>query len=310
MYLKEAYRGKTDFWRYLILFMLVLVLNLIAGLPYMLTVMFKGMANGQALSELAGVTDPKIVGLSENLGLFLLIAPLILVFAGLVMGIRYMHETSWTSVFTSAPRFRWKHFLFAALFWLILLIGAEYINYVMHPESYIFQFRGRDFFVLLLISLLFFPFQTAWEELYFRGNLMQAFGVLSRTRYVPLIITSALFGLVHIFNPEVKEFGTGIALTQYMGFGLLLGITVIMDGGLEMAFGMHAINNIYAASLVSYKGSVLHTPALINSIDLNLTFMTMAFFVAAIVFLVAAKYLFKWKSFLWIFTPLRKEIQA
>ncbi|MBN2820631.1 MAG: CPBP family intramembrane metalloprotease [Bacteroidales bacterium] len=307
MYLKQAYKGYTDFWRYLIILLLVFVLNIISSIPFSIAAAAKALINGSNIQDFAANMDPTTLGFTENQGLLLLITPLALVFIGLTMGMKYIHGVSWRQVYTSASRFRWKNFFFAVVFWLLLLVAFEYIYFIKHPESYSFHFAGNQFWIMLIISLLSFPLQASWEELYFRGNLMQGIGVLTGTRYIPLILTSVLFGLMHILNPEVDEFGTGIAMAQYMGFGLLLGITVVMDGGLEMAFGMHTINNIYAACFVSYKGSVLHTPSLFSSSDVDLKFMTISFYLGAALFLVVTKYVFKWESFTWIFKPLRRS---
>jgi len=135
---------------------------------------------------------------------------------------------------------------------------------------------------------------------------MQGLAIVTQTRFFPLFITSIIFGLVHLRNPEVKEFGLPNAMIQYIGFGLLLGIVVIMDGGLEMAFGIHAINNIYASVFVSYSGSVLQTPSLISSTQIDSTYMSIAFIAAALIFLYVSKIIFKWQPFGWIFKPLSK----
>jgi hypothetical protein len=305
MYLKQAKTGFTDWWRYVLILLIAFMLNILAGLPIGIFSAIKALSGNVDINEFKTTFNPEALGLSQNAGLLLMIAPLSLVFIGLAFAIKALFRYSWAQVFTSYSRFRWKNFLFSAFLWLILLGVADAVYYQMHPETYSFHFNQNEFIGLLVICLVFIPFQTSWEELYFRGNLMQGFGLLTRSRWVALLFTSLLFGSVHYFNPEVKEYGTAIAMTQYIGFGLLLGITVIMDGGLEMAFGMHAINNIYAGAIVSYSGSVLNTPALISSEQNDTTYMTFAFFIAAIIFLIIAKFALKWKSFRWLAEPLR-----
>jgi membrane protease YdiL (CAAX protease family) len=89
----------------------------------------------------------------------------------------------------------------------------------------------------------------------------------------------------------------------------MLGIIVIMDGGLEMAFGVHTMNNIFAASIVSYEGSVIQAPSLISSHEINPTYTTIALYITAILFLFILKYFFKWKSFRWILEPVQKSVE-
>lgn len=307
MYLQQARKGYTDFGRYLAIFLLTIVLNFLSSVPVFIIYWIRVVRGELAFDPSTTGFDFSALDVSQNTGLILVLAPLLIVFWGLAFIIKRLQGFTWTEVFTSYTKFRWKHFLLAGLFWFILLGVVEYISYMINPENYSFHFEGTQFFILLIISIAFIPFQASWEELYFRGNLMQGFAVATNTRYLPLIITSVAFGFVHIMNPEVKEFGIGFAMAQYMGFGLLLGILVIMDGGLEMAFGVHTLNNIYGIVFVSYQGSVIQGPSLMSSHDTDPALSTISLYIVAVIFLIILKKLFKWKSFRWIFTPLKRE---
>lgn len=309
MYLKLAFNRYTDLWRYIVILLLAIGLNLIASLPAIFVIYFKFKVQGEIYDPGMTSLDLTQYGLSQNMGLLVILAPLILVFIGLALSIKSLHGFTWIQVFTSYSRFRWKNFLISGLIWFFLLAFVEIISYTLNPENYTFHFQGKEFIILVLISLLFFPFQASWEELYFRGNFMQGIAVATKSRYWPLIISAILFGLAHIFNPEMKEFGMVNASAQYIGFGLMLGILVIMDGGLEMAFGVHTMNNIFAASIVSYEGSVIQAPSLISSHEINPTYTTIAFFITAVLFLFLLKYLFRWKSFRWILEPIQKAAE-
>ena len=118
------------------------------------------------------------------------------------------------------------------------------------------------FFVLLLIALLFIPLQTSFEELLFRGYLMQGMGILFRNAWIPLILTSVGFGLLHAFNPEVDKLGP-LILLYYVGTGFLFGIITLLDEGTELALGMHAANNVAAAVFVTMDWAVFQTDALL-----------------------------------------------
>ena len=65
---------------------------------------------------------------------------------------------------------------------------------------------------------------------------MQGLGVLAKNRWLPLIFTSTLFGLMHIANPEIGKLGY-MLMVHYIGTGFLLGIMTLMDEGLELALG-------------------------------------------------------------------------
>jgi len=52
---------------------------------------------------------------------------------------------------------------------------------------------------------------------------------------------------------------------SYFLFGYILCVIVYFEGGLEAVIGIHAANNLFAATLVNYEGSVLPTPSLFLS---------------------------------------------
>jgi hypothetical protein len=141
------------------------------------------------------------------------------------------------------------------------------------------------------------PFQASFEELIFRGYLMQGFTLLVRNRLFPLIMTSLLFGLIHGLNPEVKEFGFFTMMPQYVLFGIIFGIITILDDGVEAAMGAHAANNAFLCIMVTNKSSVLQASALYEQHIIYpwAEFGTMLLMGILILFIL--KIIFKWDSF-------------
>lgn len=84
--------------------------------------------------------------------------------------------------------------------------------------------------------------------------------------YTPLIITSVVFGLLHISNPEVDKIGY-ILLVYYIGTGFFLGIMTLMDEGLELALGFHAANNLFTALLVTADWTAFQTYSVFKDIS-------------------------------------------
>ena len=112
--------------------------------------------------------------------------------------------------------------------------------------------------------LLLVPLQSAAEELFFRGYLMQGFGWLAAAaagrrcwcrRSCSPRCTSA--------TPSSRGSAAGF-LFYYAGIGVVLGLATLLDDGLEVAIGAHAANNLWGALVVSFPGSVLDTPALLR----------------------------------------------
>jgi len=122
--------------------------------------------------------------------------------------------------------------------------------YFNSPDSFQWHFDLWSFLILFLICVFLLPFQTSFEEVLFRGYLLQWLVVLLRNKYLPLLITSVLFGLLHSFNPEVDELGW-LSMIYYIGFGLFMGLITIMDDGLELAIGFHWATNFIGFCFVS-----------------------------------------------------------
>ena len=133
-------------------------------------------------------------------------------------------------------------------------------------EDFSFNFKPIPFLILVLISIVFIPLQTSFEEYFFRGYLMQGLGVLAKNRWLPLIFTSTLFGLMHIANPEIGKLGY-MLMVHYIGTGFLLGIMTLMDEGLELALGFHAANNLIAALLLTADWTAFQTNSILKDIS-------------------------------------------
>ncbi|WP_370514485.1 type II CAAX prenyl endopeptidase Rce1 family protein [Formosa sp. L2A11] len=90
--------------------------------------------------------------------------------------------------------------------------------------------------------------------------------MISKSKLVPLIITSLIFGGLHIANPEVEKLGYTI-MVYYIGTGLFLGILTLMDEGMELSLGFHAANNFFTALLVTSDWSALQTYSIFKDIS-------------------------------------------
>ena len=136
----------------------------------------------------------------------------------------------------------------------------------MNPDGYVNNFKLIPFLILCVIAILLVPLQTSFEEYFFRGYLMQGIGLIAKNKWVPLFITSIAFGLLHIANPEVEKLGY-IILVYYIGTGFFLGITTLMDEGLELSLGFHAANNLFTALLVTADWTAFQTHSIFKDIS-------------------------------------------
>ena len=94
---------------------------------------------------------------------------------------------------------------------------------------------------------------------------MQGFAKLTRNRWLPLILTSVIFGMLHVFNPEIEKLGMGL-LFYYIGTGFFFGIMTLMDEGIELALGFHIANNLITALLVTADWTAFQTYSVLKDI--------------------------------------------
>ena len=259
-FIQQAYKGRNDWWMYVLTIITIFVGIQFASIPLMIAGYF-AVDGDMDLFYKEAVDSFMKAGIDKNLFLGLMIFTFMVALFILYIFVKYLHKRSFKSLITSRLRIDWKRFWFAFILWGSIVLIMSLIGFYLSPDDYTWNFKPIPFFTLLLVSFLLLPFQTSAEELVFRGYLMQGFGVLVKNRWLPLIITSVAFGLLHGMNPEVEKLGFGI-MVFYIGTGLLYGIATLMDEGTEIALGLHASNNIIAAFLITTDWTVFQTDAL------------------------------------------------
>lgn len=264
MYIAQAFKVQHDFWRYLVGSLIIFIAALIGQLPLLGVMIAKVLNDGTGIDS---ITESSMYQLLEpNLFLFLALLSFAIGFIGLVIVLKTLHGQTMTSVATSRPKLDWKRIWFAFIFWGVISSGLVLLDYFyLSPESYEFNFEMKRFLILAAIAVVLIPIQTSLEEYLFRGYLMQGFGTLAKNRWFPLLMTSLIFGLLHIANPEIEKLGYSL-LVYYIGTGLFLGIMTLMDEGIELALGFHAANNLFTALLVTADWTAFQTHSILKDV--------------------------------------------
>jgi membrane protease YdiL (CAAX protease family) len=197
--------------------------------------------------------------------LFWVLFPYLLVFIGVLIHHRWMHQRPILQAFTAMERFRWKRLFFAFFLILFLMLGLMsiqiYADSFNHGQAFTFQFNPSKFFPLLLVSLVMLPIQTTCEELLFRSYLLKGLKLRIKRTGTSILLSALMFGMMHIGNPEIQELGYHM-LIYYILSGLFLALITTVDDGLELAIGYHTANNLIAAIFVTTDWQVFRTDAL------------------------------------------------
>ena len=254
MYIEQGYKGDIGIWKY---FLIPLGFIGLMTLNYMV-MKFLNL-------DIEAIMQAEIGRKGANRFLVEMLMPFVVGLALLFGWVMLIHRQTLTSLTTSRRRIDWRRILFSFTLWSVLTIVITGISIFLSPEEYVLNFRWEPFLYLFVIVLFLIPLQTSFEEYLFRGYMMQGIGIMAKNRWVPLVVTSVLFGLMHMGNPEVEEMGMGI-MVYYIGTGFFLGILTLMDEGLELALGFHAANNMITALLVTSEGTAFQVDAIYKSV--------------------------------------------
>lgn len=264
MFIEKGHNAMNEPWRWIVgMIVIFLGCQLFGALPFGIAVVVKQIMDGSM-----GMMDEAAMmnTFSSNMTFFLLMISFVIGTVVWWIWIKYVHKLNWTQVTTSRPAFDWKRVFFAFTIVGVVAIASTVAGYYLEPQDYVWNYNPEKFAILCVLALILVPIQTTWEELFFRSYMMQGLGLMTGKRWVPFVATSFIFGMMHIFNPEVAKMGY-IVMIWYVGTGVLLGLITLMDEGIELAVGFHAANNLFIALLVTADWTAFKTESLLKDIS-------------------------------------------
>lgn len=232
-FLEIGRTGKNNWWRYLLTLIIVIGVGLTVGTIAMaINELFAPYAFLSLPDYIQELTDMPSLMVMLSMTLFL------------VFCVHKIHKRSPIALITSHKSIQWFRIFKGMCIWFVMLSLLTLADFLMNPTDYTFTFEFKSFGWLLVASLIGIPFAAFVEEVFFRGYLLQAFSVITKRPIIPIIATSIIFGLGHYFNGVNPTLG----IVNVIGctlVGLMLGVIVVVEGGLETAIGVHIINNLF-----------------------------------------------------------------
>ena len=263
MFLEQGIKPENKFWKYLLGSVFIITASFVGQIPFSVAVLYKSFMNKEVFPS---DNDTVMKMFEPNLTLFLVMISFAFALAGIYFVVKYLHHQTFLSVTTSRKRVDWKRIFFSFVLWSVFSGLSFLFVYLKSPENFVWNFKLIPFLILVVLGVILIPIQTSTEEYVFRGYLMQGFANLARNRWFPLLMTSLIFGSMHVFNPEVSKMGY-IIMIYYIGTGLFLGIITLMDEGIELALGFHAANNLIGALLVTSDWTVFQTHSIFRDLS-------------------------------------------
>lgn len=264
MFIEQGIRPENKFWKYIVGSLLIIMASFVGQIPMLLGIVYETLVNKKRYPS----SNEEVMRFFEpNMTLFLLLISFVFALIGINFVVRYLHNQTMLSVTTSRPKIDWNRVFFSFFLWAVFTIITTLFFYWSNPENFTVNFKPVPFAILVVIGVVLMPFQTSTEEYVFRGYLMQGFANLSGNKWFPLLMTSVIFGMMHLSNPEVAKMGN-IIMIYYIGTGLFLGIITLMDEGMELALGFHAANNLVSALLVTSDWSAFQTHSIFRDVSI------------------------------------------
>jgi membrane protease YdiL (CAAX protease family) len=279
-YLDLARQGKNQWWRFVLAVLLILFLWLIVGaIPTALLTLWSTYDGNPATN----VSPQGASGLGVLPDFVALMLASICLLLGTYLAVRFIHGRRPLTLITPSRSASLSRFGQGFLAWFVLCAAIALAEALTHPGRYVLNLDLPRYLPFAFLALALVPLQTSAEELFFRGYLLQGFGLRLRNPWVLSVISGLVFGLPHLLNPEARASYLLMGLS-YVSFGAVLAYVTLRDGRLELALGMHAANNLFAALLANYTGSALPTPALFTINTLDVTFLVLTLLPALLLF--------------------------
>jgi len=234
--------GRNGWWRYILGALLVQTVFVLGS------IVISALMSGQPLGHVSDFV-------ASNLDFMLLIV-------GTWMLHVFWHRRPWRTLITTRQSISWRRIFQGAAVWGGILLCSVAIESVLFPGRYVWTFDAQRWLLFFMLALLLTPIQCAAEEVFFRGYLLQAFGRISRHPVVAASLSSVMFTLPHLVNPEVTANGMWIMVVTYFTMGLFFALVALRDARLELSIGAHTANNFFLIVFFGYKDSPLPTSAM------------------------------------------------
>lgn len=260
-YINQTYKGKNNWWIWIILITI--------GLYPQLKESYNYFFNLQSLQETYNFMqdykgDRNILLIYTSSTYIFLVVLFLLVFS-------LLHKRKIASLFSK--NIRYSKILFSCFTYGVVKMLIIGINYTMYPNDFLWNLNTDNLVNLVFITLLLLPFKIWFTELFYRGYILQGFSLCLKNRLLALIASSLVYTLMHSIGIEAEILGIRIVFINFFT-ALFLGIIVLMDEGLELVIGIQFIQLFITTVIVTYKYQFLQTDAiLLNTSEPNILFI-------------------------------------
>ena len=251
-YLALAHAGKNDWWRYWWGMLLILVIWIYGGGLFTLGFVKLAFQSIETANPLALYTTEKIQDLFTVLAVFLTL--------------KWLHGREVSTLFSVEGRLNLKRFCLSTVVWLLLTLLPVLGIWLFDPSKYASDFNLRQLFILLLVIVMT-AFQSAEEELVFRGYLLQGINSFTSQPFIAVCLSSLVFAYGHFLNLLYIPLEDLSSFAWYFVFGVFASILTLRDNRIELAMGVHTATNLSFFLLVKSADSPFTTAIIKQTSD-------------------------------------------
>jgi membrane protease YdiL (CAAX protease family) len=195
----------------------------------------------------------ELITFSSKRAVLILLFAIALALPALWLVVRLLHHRSLKSLIAPTGRLHWANYRRAAVF--ALAFGLLTSLPVLYSGAYSQHLPLMVWLPWVLPALAAVFLQTATEELFFRGYLMQQLAARFKSRWVWWLLPALLFGARH-YNPLLYGDNWALAVAFATLMGLIYGDITARSGDLSIAMGLHFANNLMVVLFLNVSGQL------------------------------------------------------
>ena len=133
-YIQQAYKGKKEWYHWMLtLFVVFVGWQFVGVIPLFVVASMHSASMSEFVNS--GKDNFMTLGIDNNLFLFLMILMFIFGLISLFVSVKFIHKRNFTALVTSRKSIDWRRFWFAFLFWGIVSSGLVLADHYMAPEN-------------------------------------------------------------------------------------------------------------------------------------------------------------------------------
>jgi membrane protease YdiL (CAAX protease family) len=218
-------------------------------------------AIGPAISRSLASLAPELAAQSDRLTISALRLLAVVISTWLI--VYWIDKRPWRDLGFHGGRAWWVDFgvglALGALLMTFVFVVQYSAGWVSVREVFAVGLPGTPFAIAILGPLVVFVVVGITEELLTRGYQLRNLAEGLNTRWwgprpavlIAWVISSSLFGLLHIFNPNA----TWISTVYLMLAGLFLGLGYVLTGRLGLPIGLHITWNFFQGNVYGFPVS-------------------------------------------------------